>query len=189
MIGSLPLKLNVNGVDRAIRSDFRIALLIFQAFNDSELLGYEKNIIMIKCLYKDFVDIPQRDHGEAIKQAIWFLDGGVIEESKGYGKAKKLMDWEQDEQMIFSAVNKVAGYETRASEHIHWWTFIGYFNEIGEGLFSLVMHIRHKLNKGEKLDKTEKEFYKENKSLVDLRKKYSPGQQAEIERINKLLNS
>ena len=51
MIGRLPKELNVNGIDRAIRSDFRVALLIFQAFNDPELSDQEKAWVMLDCLY------------------------------------------------------------------------------------------------------------------------------------------
>lgn len=190
MIGRLPVKLNINGVDRAIRSDFRVALLIFQAYNDPDLQQHEKTTVMLDCLYEDFKDMSENDLSEAIQQALWFLDGGGTEtESSNHAKAKKVMDWEQDEQMIFSAINKVAGFETRIMEYIHWWTFLGYFNEIGEGLFSTVLSIRSKLNKNKKLDKTEKEFYKENKHLIDLKQRYSTQQQAEIDRINKLLNS
>ena len=56
-------------------------------------------------------------------------------------------------------------------------------------MFTTVINIRNKLNKGKKLDKVEKEFYKENRTLIDLKTKYSAEQQAEIDRLNKLLNS
>jgi len=72
--------------------------------------------------------------------------------------------------MIFSAVNKVAGREIRELEYLHWWTFLGYFNEVGEGTFSFVVGIRHKLNKGKKLEKHEKEFLSQNKELIRLEK-------------------
>ena len=98
------------------------------------------------------------------------------------------MDWEQDESIIFSAINKVAGCETREKEYIHWWTFLGYFSEIGEGLFSTVINIRQKKNKGKKLEKYEQEFYRSNKQLIDLKEKYTAEEQAEIDRLNELLN-
>ena len=189
MIGQLPTKLNINGADRAIRSDFRIALLIFQAFNDPELSPYEQSIITIECLYEDPC-FSLAEIEEAYKKAVWYLDGGTEPSRKdGERTPKKVIDWEQDEQIIFSAINKVAGFETRAKDYLHWWTFLGYFNEIGEGLLSTVINIRNKLNKGKKLDKTEREFYKENKPLIDLEKKYTKEQQAEIDYINSLLNS
>lgn len=189
MIGRLPKELNVNGTDRAIRSDFRVALLIFQAYNDPELSDQEKAQAMMECLYEDYDNLSREDYQEAYDQAIWFLDGGGIEEEKdsNHQKARKVMDWEQDERIIFSAVNKVAGHETRAVEYMHWWTFLGYFNEIGEGLLSTVINIRQKKNKGKKLEKYEQEFYRENRSLIDIKVKLTAEEQAEKEYYEKLL--
>lgn len=190
MIGQLPKQLNINGINRAIRSDFRTALLIFIAYNDTELSEQEKSLVMLDCLYEDFVNIPGEDYQSAADQAVLFLDGGKAstdEESSSHAKAKKVMDWEQDEQLIFSAINKVAGYETRDKEYLHWWSFLGLFNEIGEGLFSTVISIRSKKNKGKKLEKHEQEFYKENKSLIDIKVKITAEEQAEKDYWNKLL--
>lgn len=89
--------------------------------------------------------------------------------------------------MIFSAVNKVAGQETRALDYMHWWTFLGYFSEIGEGMLSQVLSIRAKKAKGKKLEKWEKEFYNERREIIDIRQSYSAEEQAEIDRLNKLL--
>lgn len=73
--------------------------------------------------------------------------------------------------MIFSAVNKVAGKETREMEYLHWWTFLGYFNEVGEGNLTFVVGIRNKLNKHKKLEKHEREFLNNNSKLVMLEKR------------------
>ena len=81
---------------------------------------------------------------------------------------KPAYSWQKDEQIIFSAVNKVAGTETRSLDYLHWWTFLGYFNEVGEGTFSFVVGIRNKLNRGKKLEKYEKDFLAHNKELVKL---------------------
>jgi hypothetical protein len=188
MIGRLPKELNVNGTERAIRSDFRVALLIFQAYNDPELSEQEKAWVMLDCLYEDLDSIPQEDYQEAHDQAVWFLDGGIQEDDAKYRSSKKVLDWEQDEQIIFSAVNKVAGKETRAVDYLHWWTFLGYFNEIGEGLLSTVISIRQKKNKGKKLEKYEQEFYRENKTLIDIKTRLTAEEQAEKEYLEKLLN-
>ena len=55
-----------------------------------------------------------------------------------------------DEAIIFPANNKAAGCEVRAVLYLHWWTFLGYFGEIVEGLFSTIMSIRHKRAEGKK---------------------------------------
>lgn len=181
MIGELPTKLN----NWAIRSDYRIALTIFQALNDAELTDEDKALIILKLLYVDFDDMQSSEYEEALKQASWYLDGG--REYKVKSK-KKIIDWEQDEQMIFSAVNKVANKETRECKYIHWWTFLGYMSEIGEGLFSTVLNIRSKKNEGKKLEKYEEEYYKKNKDIVDIKSKYSTEEQEEIDRLKEIFS-
>ena len=181
MIGVLPTTLSVDGVDYAIRSDVRVVLNIFEAFNDTELNEKEKVIVMLKCLY---VVVPE-DLEKAAEKAVWFIDGGssATQSDRPHNKVK-LIDWEQDEQLIFSAVNKVAGTEIRTLDYLHWWTFLGFFNEIGEGLFSTVLNIRSKKAKGKKLEKYEQDFYKSHKDLIDIKKKYTEEEKEEMARIN-----
>ena len=83
------------------------------------------------------------------------------------------MDWQQDFALIASPVNHVLGFEIRSVEYLHWWTFIGAYQEIGDCTFAQVVNIRTKKSKNQKLDKTEQEFYKRNKHLVDFKRKYS----------------
>lgn len=54
-------------------------------------------------------------------------------------------------------------------KYMHWWTFLGAYMEIADGLFSQVLYIRQKKAKGKKLEKWEMEFYKNNKKLIDLK--------------------
>lgn len=184
MIGRLPNTLEINGKEYNIRTDYRVVLKTFAAYNSIELTDYEKLSVLIRNIYIDFDKIT--DWKIAIEKAVWFINGGKNFEK--YQKAKKTMDWEQDEQMIFSAVNKVAGFETREKEYIHWWTFLGYFSEIGESLFTSVLHIREKKNQGKKLEKYEQDFYRNNKELINIKQRYSSGEQTEIDRLNKLLS-
>lgn len=181
MIGYLPTSLEIEGKQHEINSDFRVALLIFESYNDVELSDYEKTIICLRCLYKE---VP-KNANEALNKAVWFLDGGDMPKSEKANK--KLLDWEYDQSIIFPAVNKVAGYETRTVPYLHWWSFLGMFGEIGEGLYSQVMNIRSKRAKGKKLEKWEREFYNEHKNLIDIKKKYTAEEQAQIDYINKLL--
>lgn len=193
MIGALPQTLQVGGADYAIRSDYRNVLQVFEAFQDPELELAEKWIVAIYLLFEDFScadDVLQAAEGgldlqEAMKQIAWFISAGQPErevlELPAY-------HWQQDEQMIFSAVNKVAGKETRALNYLHWWTFLGYFNEVGEGTFSFVVGIRHKLNKGKKLEKHEKEFLSHNKELVRLDRPKTRQEQEQEEAYQALLD-
>lgn len=187
MIGELPESLEIGGKSYKINADFRVVLKIFQAFDDPELTDSEKCFICMKNLFSDFKNIPEKDLQTAVNQAYWFVGGGNIPE-KNNARNTKIIDWEQDEFLYFPAVNKVAGFETRAVKFLHWWTFLGFFNEIGEGLFSQVLHIRDKKSRGKKLEKWENEFLCMNKNLIEIRKKYTKEELEERERINALLN-
>lgn len=193
MIGELPETLTVGGAEYPIRTDYRNVLQVFEAFQDPELQPEEKWIVSIYLLFEDFTcadDVLQAAQDgfnleEAIKQISWFISAGQPEKQV---LEKPTYNWRQDEQIIFSAVNKVAGHETRELEYLHWWTFLGYFNEVGEGTFSFIVGIRHKLSKGKKLEKHEKEFLAQNKELVRLEKPKTREEQAQEDAYNALLD-
>lgn len=173
MIGALPETFLVGGVEYPIRTDYRNVLQVFEAFQDPEMQSEEKWIVAIYLMFEDLScadDVLQAAQDgfnleEAIKQILWFIVAGQPEKQV---LEKPTYNWKQDEQIIFSAINKVAGKETRELEYLHWWTFLGYFNEIGDGIFSFVVEIRRKLRKGKKLEKHEKEFLSRNRELVRL---------------------
>lgn len=171
MSWTLPASLNIGGADFAIRTDFRAILDILEAFNDPDLPDYAKKQVMLEILFPDWEEIPEKYLEEAVLKAMEFIDCG----QKDDGKIKpRMMDWEQDSDLIIPAVNKIANVgDIRAVNYMHWWTFFGYFMEIGDCLFSQVLNIRYKNIHGKKKEKWEKEFYKENKKLIDLRKKTS----------------
>lgn len=72
---------------------------------------------------------------------------------------------------------------------MHWWTFLGYFSEVGDGLFSQVINIRQKRAKGKKLEKWELDFYNEHKELVDIKEKLTPEEQAELDAEEDFINN
>lgn len=185
MIGELPKSVNINGVDYSIRSDFRDVLKIVCAFSDPELENNEKVYICLFILYEDFESIPKEDYEAAFKAAMKFIDHGIEGDDS---KSPRVMDWEQDESIMFPAINKVAGFETRTAEYIHWWTFMGYYMEISEGVFSNVLSIRLKKAKGKKLEKWEREYWSANKNLCVLKPKLTAEEQAEKDRLNALLD-
>ena len=186
MIGDLPTTLTVGDKEYTISADYRVALTIFDALGDPDLKDDEKAYIMLECLFDDFSQIPNSQLSEACKQAAWFLDGGKEQKRSS---EKPVFSWTQDEQLIFSAVNKVAGKEVRAEQYLHWWTFLSLFQEIDDkSLLSTVISLRQKRAKGKKLEKWETEFYRAHKDMIDLKRRYSQAEIAEREAINRILN-
>ena len=182
MIGELPKSLEICGRAYSIRTDFRVALTIFQALEDPELDDREKQLAMLECLYDNPENIPDDSIGEALEKAAWFLDGGNMPKKN---MQVKTLDWEQDESMIFSAVNKTAGREVRLG-YMHWWTFLGYFAESGETLLQTVMHLRQKMSKGKTLEKWERDFVNEHRELVIIQHKKTEEEKAEDDFVNSL---
>lgn len=162
----LPETIELGGEEYEIRTDFRAILDILKAMADPELLDQEKSQVMLEILYWDPEEIPIEYLNEALEKGKEFIDCGIT----GEGKSKvQLMDWEQDSPIIAPAVNKNIGKDIRSLEYMHWWTFLGAYMEIADGLFSQVLYIRQKKAKGKKLEKWEMEFYRNNKELIDLK--------------------
>lgn len=119
----LPTSLNISGVDFSIRTDFRVIIDILVAMNDPELDEQAKAVVMLQILFEDWQSIPPEHLTEACQKACEFIDCGQVDDSPNKPKPR-LMDWEQDGDMIVPAVNKVAGKEIRAVPYMHWWTFL-----------------------------------------------------------------
>ena len=161
----LPKAACIGGRCFRIRSDFREILDICAALNDPELTDQDRAEVAVKIFYPDWDQIT--DMAAAVKCMLWFLDGGV---DRGDQRPQpKQMDWEQDFPMIIAPINRVAGQDVRALPYMHWWTFIGYYMEIGDCTFSTILDIRRKLRKHKKLEKWEREYYDENRELIDFK--------------------
>lgn len=173
-VWNFPTSLNIGGIEYEIRTDYRVVLDLLMALNDPELSDSDKKMsaymqsrVILEIMFSDWDSIPQEYIQEALDKVSEFIDMGIGDDSK----KPKTMDWEQDAPIIIPSINKVLNREIRAEKYMHWWTFLGAYMEIGEGLFSNVIHIRQKKAKGKKLEKWEQEFYKENKSLIDFQHK------------------
>lgn len=169
-----PTSLNIGGVDYGIRTDYRAVLDLLTALNDPDLTdedpgitAYMQSQVILQIMFPKYEDIPAEHVQEALDKVSEFIDMGISDDTR----KPKTMDWEQDAPIIIPAVNKVLQCEIRAQKYMHWWTFLGAYMEIGESLFSNVVHIRQKKAKGKKLEKWELDFYKENKYLIDFRQK------------------
>lgn len=183
MIGQLPTSLIIDGKEYPIRTDYRVALMIFEAYNDPNLSDYTKNRICLECLFKDIpVNIQT-----ALEKAFWFLDGGDAPKSKPL--PVKVIDWEQDQYLIFPELNKAAGFNVRTVDYLHWWDVLGFFNIIGDGLLAQVLNIRTKRAKGKPLEKWEIEFLNSHKDFVNIKEKLSEKEKAELDAEDSFINS
>lgn len=166
----LPTSVEIDGCTYEIRSDFRAILDICAVISDEELNDQEKSEALLDIFYIRFAEMPMEHYSEAVQQCFWFLNCGAENEQK---QGPDLMNWEQDFPYIVSPVNRVIGTEIRALDYLHWWSFVAAYQEIGECLFSQIVRIRDHLARGKALDKSDREWYRKNRKLVDLKKNYS----------------
>ena len=171
VIYSLPTSVEANGTEYAIQSDYRAVLDILTALSDSDLDEQDKAEAALTIFYPDFPSMPASDYQEALSQCFRFIDHG--QEAKEQGKQPVVMSWEQDFEMIVAPINRIAGCEIRALEYLHWYTFLSYYQEIGDCLFAHVVSIRDKKSRGKPLDKQEREFYRRNREIIDLKTNYT----------------
>lgn len=164
----LPVTIDIDDVELPIRNkgDYRMVLDCFLALEDIELDETERILAALIIFYEDLdadkvLELSEDELKNRIHEMYLFFNCGQ-EQSQLMKTPYKVMDWEQDSQLIISAVNNVAKKEVRAEPYIHWWTFMGYYMTIGEGAFATVVSIRYKMLKGKKLEKYENEFKRDN---------------------------
>lgn len=178
----LPESLAVGGNEYRIRTDFRDIINILESMTDPELDDNARALVFFAILFLD--PVPAQDMQEAYAKGVEFINAGIEDDGK---PAPTLMDWEQDAPLIIPAINKVAGTEIRALPHVHWWTFMAWYMEIGESTFSNVINIRQKKSKGRKLEDYEREYYRENRKLIDLTPKMTEEEKQEMQDLMKWL--
>ena len=163
----IPTSITIDGEEFPIRNkgDYRMVLDCFKALQDADLNPKERVFCGLLIFYEGINSIADinrfPDLEKAITEMYNFFNCGK-NQSVGKNMHYKLIDWDQDSQMICSAINKVANKEVRAEPYIHWWTFMGYYSAVGESLLSTVITIRDKMMRGKKLEKHEREFRTNN---------------------------
>ena len=187
----LPTSVEVGGTEYKIRTDFRAVLDILEAMEDQNLSEPEKIEVMLQIFYfsPDYTEIPTDYLQEAVDKCAWFIDCG--EEPRGETKQPKVMDWTQDFPYIAAPVNRVLGKDVRGIDYnpetneggLHWWTFISAYNEIGgDCTYAQIVRIRTQKAKGKKLDKSDQEWYRLNRHLVDFKRPYTDKENAVLDR-------
>lgn len=169
---TLPTEVTINGNSYPIRNggDYRLILEIITVLNgfkaenelDSAAMAWE----LIIMFYDDINTVDDvintfDDLNAPVQQIYDFINCGKSD-IQAKQKSVKLIDWEQDEQLITSAINSVIKGEIRSMPYVHWWTFISYYMAIGECSLSSIVNIRHKIATGKKLEKHEKQFKRDN---------------------------
>ena len=166
LIDLLPSKVFVDGTEYEINTDFRISVLFSLLMEDDELTEEQK---VVKALNLYYPVIPT-NADEAVKKIIWFYRCGKdTKKSDGTGKStgKKIFDYEEDSDYIYSAFMSQYRIDLQDVEHLHWWKFKALLEGLkDDNKLSKILEYRSvDLSKID--DKEQRKFYKE------MQKKYS----------------
>ncbi len=173
MIYDLPKSVTIQGVEYPVRTDYREILDICMALHDPDLTEDERVLNALDVFYYGLDNLSPEILEDAVKECYKFINCGAEDDDRSRPQPK-LVDWEQDFSYIVAPVNRVCGREIRAVEYMHWWTFVSYYMEIGgDCTFAQIVGIRSKLAKGKSLDKQERQWYRQNRGLVDFKRKYT----------------
>lgn len=188
LIDKFPTKALIDGKVYELNTDFRNCLKIILAFEDDELLDFEKAEIMLRNLYGE--NIP-KNTDEAIRKAIYFLDCGEEDEEKkvGTSNSTRLYSFTKDAKYIYSAIKQTHGIDLESIEYLHWWKFVYLFLDLNpECFFCKIIDLRNKKKKG-KLSKEERKLYIQLYDILELndKPKFTEEEQKEIDEFMELL--
>ena len=179
----LPQRAQIGQNTYDLNTDYRDILEIFRYLEDPDLPEYIRWQIALGLFYRQ--SVPDGDMAQAIEYLCQFIRCGQQESTP----APKLLDWQQDAPLIIADINAAAGQEIRSVPYLHWWSFMAWFYAIGQGQLSTVVTIRQKLATGRKLESWEQTYYRQNRQIVELPKRYSRQELQQKQQLEALLDT
>ena len=176
LIDGLPTAVEINGVEYEINTDYRVGLRIMTTFEDPNLTGYEKQLVMLRLLYP----VIPSDARRAAELAVKFLNCGQEPKlNDDEADPTRYYSWSQDARYIMAAIEQTYHIDL-STANLHWWRFSYMFLDLHEDcFFSRLIYLRKQKAKG-KLTKEEKEWYYSMREIVDLPEVYTSEEQAAI---------
>lgn len=131
-----PTKVDVDGTIIQLDTSFKTALRCMEVVDDDSISDSERALAIIYLLTND---IPKVDLNKLLKVLQKYLQCGVENVAPS---GKKDMDFEQDEQYIFSSFIYDYGIDLQQTD-MHWWKFIDLLNGLSnECVLSRIREIR-----------------------------------------------
>lgn len=174
LIDLLPEKVEIEGTEYKINTNFRHGMMFELLMQDTTLLEKEKLILALELYY----DPIPRNPNEAVEKLLWFYRCGKEKEieddsnndSDGYDnrKADDIYSFEYDDDYIYSAFLDQYGIDLQDIEYLHWWKFKAMFKSLkDDNLISKIMGYRSMTINNDMSDK-DKEYYRRMKKIYAL---------------------
>lgn len=169
---TLPRAAVLGGAEYAIHSDYRDVLTVIAWLTGAEGADLDEAgrwYVALCLFYPDFAALPPALHADAMRFLADFIAAGRAGPERTARPAARLLDWQQDAPLIAAGVDRAAGRDVRSLPYLHWWSFLAFFDAIGDGPLCTVVSIRDKLRRGKKLEPWEQDYYRANRAQIDLR--------------------
>ena len=123
-----PEKIEVDGIQFALDTDFRTAIRCFEIIEDDSIDDYERALAIIYLLLGD---IPRNtDLQKVLKVLQKYLACG--NDKNRPSEERKDMDFIQDEKYIVASFMSDYHIDLSSNESMHWWHFINLLNGLTE---------------------------------------------------------
>lgn len=166
---TLPSFVEIDGEKYELNTDFKVWIKFHSIMCDKKLSNKEKFVLaIINCFNcKTCKKLPPNAES-TLNAIIKFYGGNTKEEKENTAKSnkKKLFDFEEDAELIFSAFYMEYGIDLTETK-IHWHKFLALFRGMGDNnQFARIVSYRG-INLDEIEDKTRRNFY------AKMKKKYA----------------
>lgn len=181
---TLPTTVTVGGKPYAVHTDYRDILDIIDHLQNTDDNEQERWYIAMALFYENWRDIPAQNRQEAAERMAEFIACGKTQGKPGAQTENRLAAGCRADRGRREQGRRVRGTGAAlpALVDIHCLLY-----EHRQRPLATVVGIRHKLAKGQKLEKWEQQFYRENKEIVDLRPQLTKEEEAEKQRLLALL--
>lgn len=174
----LKKSVEIGGKQYEIRSDFGVILDTKKVAEDTSFGESDRVYMILNAFYVDFDSLPPDCYQEAMNKWSEYVQCGIPVYK---GSTPNLVDWDRDWPLIVGAINRILGYDIRSIPYdaetntggVSWETVMSAYVEIGDCLWAQIVSMRDKLARGKKLEKHEREWYNQNRELVDIKTKYT----------------
>lgn len=169
LIDLLPSKVEIEGNDYAINTDFRYGILFELLMQDDDLLDDEKMYNAINLYYPS---IPN-NLSLAVEKMLWFYKCGKESEIKESSNSSnqepkgEIYSFEYDDDYIYAAFLEQYGVDLQ-DDNLHWWKFRALFKSLNENvMISKIMSYRS-MRIDNNMSDSEKSYYRKMKEIYKL---------------------
>lgn len=168
LIDLVPKKVEIEGIEYEINSDFRTSILFEMLIQDNDLSSEEKIINALELYYPVIPLYPN----EAIEKILWFYRCGkdvvTSNGSKNNSKSSKVYDFDYDDEYIYSAFLDQYKIDLQDIKYLHWWKFKAMFKALKEDNEIVKIMKFRSVDLKDVKDKSEKTYYRKMKNLYKL---------------------